>query len=156
MVDWLSREQRSRNMASIKSKGNASTEQAFVQLLRAAQISGWRRHLPLPGKPDFTFRSHRIVVFIDGCFWHRCPRCYRLPEENREYWKAKALMNRRRDRRSARELRSLNWQVLRVWEHSLKSEEGREKILTIRYWTVKSGLLVELPKALAAARTPFN
>jgi DNA mismatch endonuclease (patch repair protein) len=130
MADWLSREQRSRNMTSIRSKGNATTELAFLRILRNARISGWRRHLNLPGKPDFVFRSGRLAVFIDGCFWHGCPRCYRLPEDNRPYWKAKILSNRRRDRRRARELQSLNWRVLRVWEHSLKSPVGRERVLS--------------------------
>jgi DNA mismatch endonuclease (patch repair protein) len=130
MADWLSREQRARNMASIRSKGNATTELAFLALLRNAKISGWRRHLNLPGKPDFVFRSRRLAVFVDGCFWHGCPRCYRLPEDNRRYWKAKVLANRRRDSRRTRELRLLNWRVLRVWEHSLKSPVGRERILS--------------------------
>jgi DNA mismatch endonuclease, patch repair protein len=129
MTDWLSREQRSRNMASIKSKGNRTTERAFLQVLREAQISGWRRHLNLPGKPDFVFRSKLLAVFIDGCFWHGCPKCYRMPEDNRPYWKEKILSNRRRDRRRTRELRSRNWRVLRVWEHSLKSHLGRERVL---------------------------
>lgn len=129
MADWLSPEQRSRNMASIRSKGNATTERTFLQLLRRARISGWRRHVNLPGKPDFIFRLQRLAVFIDGCFWHGCPRCYRLPEQNRPYWKAKVLSNRRRDRRRARELRSLNWRVMRVWEHSLKSPLGRMRVM---------------------------
>jgi DNA mismatch endonuclease (patch repair protein) len=130
MADWLSREQRSRNMASIRSKGNATTERAFLRLLREAQISGWRRHVKLPGKPDFVFRSQRLAVFVDGCFWHGCPRCYRLPEDNRPYWKAKVLSNRRRDHRRVRELRRLQWRVLRLWEHSLKSPAGRARILS--------------------------
>ena len=130
MADWLSRDQRSRNMASIRSKGNATTEQAFLQLLRSAHISGWRRHLNLPGRPDFVFRSQLLAVFIDGCFWHGGPRCYRMPEDNRAYWKAKILSNRRRDRRRTRELRSHTWRVLRIWEHSLKSEIGRKRVLT--------------------------
>jgi DNA mismatch endonuclease, patch repair protein len=129
MADWLSREQRSRNMSSIRSKGNATTEFAFLRLLRGAKVSGWRRHPKLPGKPDFVFPSRRVVVFVDGCFWHGCPTCYRLPEDNRTYWQSKVLGNRLRDRRRVRELRSMNWKVLRVWEHSLKSEKGRAGIL---------------------------
>lgn len=129
MADWLSREQRSHNMASIRSKGNASTEHTFLELLRKARISGWRRHLSLPGKPDFVFRSRRLAVFIDGCFWHGCPKCYRMPEDNRAYWRTKVQSNRIRDRRRTRELRSLKWRVLRIWEHSLKSQIGRERIL---------------------------
>jgi DNA mismatch endonuclease (patch repair protein) len=129
MADWLSRKQRSRNMTSIRSKGNATTEIAFLGLLRNARISGWRRHLNLPGKPDFAFRSRRLAVFVDGCFWHGCPQCYRLPEDNRPYWKAKVLSNRRRDQRSSRQLRSLKWRVLHIWEHSLKSPHGRVRVL---------------------------
>lgn len=129
MTDWLTREQRSRNMASIRSKGNRSTEKVFAKLLRGAGIRGWRRHAKLPGKPDFVFPSTRLAVFVDGCFWHGCPRCYRLPADNRRYWKSKVTLNRNRDRRRTKELQSLNWRVVRVWEHSLESARGRERIL---------------------------
>jgi DNA mismatch endonuclease, patch repair protein len=129
VADWLTREQRSRNMASIRSKGNATTERVFLSILRQAGISGWRRHLNLPGKPDFVFRSARLAVFLDGCFWHGCPRCYRLPQDNRAYWKKKVAGNRRRDRRRSRELRSAGWRVVRIWEHLLKSLRGRSQIL---------------------------
>jgi DNA mismatch endonuclease (patch repair protein) len=129
MADWLSREQRSHNMSSIRSKGNVTTERAFLQLLRDGRISGWRRHANLPGRPDFVFRSSRVAVFVDGCFWHGCPRCYRLPEDNRTYWRDKVLSNRRRDLLRTRELRSHNWRVLRIWEHSLKSPVGRTSVL---------------------------
>ena len=130
MSDWLTREQRSRNMSSIRSKGNATTEGAFLQILRKARITGWRRHQNLPGKPDFIFADKKVAVFIDGCFWHGCPRCYRLPGDNRPYWKAKVIANRRRDRRRTRELRSLGWRVLRFWEHSMKSAVGRRHVLS--------------------------
>jgi len=129
MADWLSREQRSRNMASIRSKDNATTEGAFLEPLREANISGWRRHGKLPGKPDFIFPSRRLAIFVDGCFWHGCPRCYRAPEDNRRYWKAKVLSNRNRDRRRARELRTLNWRVMRIWEHSLVSPPQRRRVI---------------------------
>src|SRR5260370_35072074 len=130
MADWLTREQRSRNMASIRSKGNATTERVFMQLLRNSRISGWRRHLNLPGKPDFAFPSSRVAIFVDGCFWHGCPRCYRLPGDNRPYWSRKLLSNRLRDRTRTRELRSRNWHVLRIWERSLESKAGRMKVLS--------------------------
>ena len=129
MADWLSRKQRSYNMASIRSKGNSTTERAFVRLLREAGISGWRRHVTLPGKPDFAFRSRKIAVFIDGCFWHGCPRCYRLPDDNRPYWKTKLIVNQRRDKRASRLLRAKGWRVLRIWEHSLVSKNSRSRVL---------------------------
>lgn len=127
MTDWLTREQRSRNMSSIRSKGNRSTETRFLELLRQRHLSGWRRHANLPGKPDFVFPKRRVAVFIDGCFWHGCPRCYRLPRDNRPYWRKKVLGNRLRDRRAARLLRAGGWTVLRLWEHSLETERQRTR-----------------------------
>lgn len=140
MADWLSREQRSRNMASIRSKGNATTEIVFLRLLRRAGIHGWRRHVDLPGRPDFVFRSHGLAVFIDGCFWHGCPRCYRLPADNRRYWKTKVTSNRNRDRRRANELRRRGWAVIRIWEHSLETPADRSRVLAKLKQRLKAAL----------------
>src|SRR3972149_10249132 len=133
MADVLTRAQRSRNMASIRSGGNASTERAFVRLLRAERITGWRRHASLPGKPDFVFRKERLAIFVDGCFWHGCSRCYRLPSQHRAYWREKVRLNRKRDRRAGRALRGRGWRTLRIWEHSLESPLGRLSVLR-RLW----------------------
>lgn len=128
MADWLTQEQRTRNMASIRSRGNRTTEARFAALLRSAGIWGWRRHVSLPGKPDFIFRRARVAVFVDGCFWHGCPRCYRPPHDNHLYWKKKVLANRLRDKRATRRLRSEGWTVLRIWEHSLAGGNGRKRL----------------------------
>jgi DNA mismatch endonuclease, patch repair protein len=127
MTDWLTPQQRSHNMASIRSRGNATTEAALAALLRSARIAGWRRHSALPGRPDFVFHAQRLAVFVDGCFWHGCPRCYRMPGDNRPYWSAKVAGNRRRDRRAGAALRAAGWRVLRIWEHSLKTAAGRAR-----------------------------
>lgn len=120
MTDWLTPEQRSRNMSSIRSTDNATTERAFLTLLRESRIIGWRRHLDLPGRPDFTFRSKHVTVFIDGCFWHGCPRCGHIPKTNARYWRNKILRNKKRDAFVRRRLRSMGFSVLRVWECELK------------------------------------
>lgn len=130
MADWLTQEQRSRNMASIRSKGNETTEICLAKAMRASQIRGWRRHADLPGKPDFVFRKERVALFVDGCFWHGCPRCYRLPEDNRQYWETKLSHNKSRDRRNSQRLRLNGWRVLRVWEHNLESERGRALVIS--------------------------
>jgi DNA mismatch endonuclease (patch repair protein) len=129
MADWLTRKQRSYNMASIRSRGNQATEEALRTLLRTSNISGWRRHPPLPGKPDFVFRQQRVAVFVDGCFWHGCPRCYRLPEDNRPYWRKKVQGNEARDRAKSRILRKRGWRVIRIWEHSLATSRGRGAVV---------------------------
>jgi DNA mismatch endonuclease (patch repair protein) len=117
---------RSRQMALVRNKGNKSTEQRMLKLLRMHRITGWRRHLALPGRPDFAFPApHKVAVFIDGCFWHRCPSCKRrLPRNNASFWDEKIKGNVRRDRRVDRELRANGWIVLRIWEHTLKDDRS--------------------------------
>jgi DNA mismatch endonuclease (patch repair protein) len=119
MADVVDRETRSRIMAAIRSSGNRSTELRMVAILRAARIRGWRRRQRVTGRPDFVFWRERVAVFVDGCFWHGCPRHCRMPEGRREYWEPKIRRNRRRDRAVDRELRNQGWVVARVWEHDL-------------------------------------
>lgn len=122
MPDFLSPEERSRRMAAISSRGNKTTEMRMLALFRQNGITDWRRHLPLPGRPDFAFPREKLAVFVDGCFWHGCPRCYRAPETRSEFWRQKVDGNRRRDRRVARQLRQRGWRVARVWECSLAKQ----------------------------------
>lgn len=73
----------------------------------------------LPGKPDFYLPELRLAVFADGCFFHRCPRHFIPPLNNREYWTAKIARNRQRDLENNRALKSLDIYPLRIWEHNL-------------------------------------
>lgn len=113
--------QRSYNMSRIRSKGNESTELRMVSLLKSLAITGWRRHLPLPGKPDFYFPTRRVAIFVDGCFWHACPKCNFRPKANKLFWEKKLRGNSLRDKRINRILRSKEILVIRIWEHQLKS-----------------------------------
>lgn len=119
MSDVFSRSKRSEVMARIRGRGNKSTEETFATILRKARISGWRRHQRIPGRPDFVFYKEKMAVFIDGCFWHGCPRCYQAPLQNGEFWHAKFLKNQSRDKQVNTELRSAGWKVVRIWEHQL-------------------------------------
>ena len=122
-ADAITPEARSKNMAAIRSRGNRTTELRLRMLLVRHGISGWHLHDPaLPGKPDFTFAGQRLVVFVDGCFWHGCPQCYRVPASNVPYWVGKMEGNRRRDRKQTRQLRRAGWRVVRLWEHDLGSK----------------------------------
>jgi DNA mismatch endonuclease, patch repair protein len=111
--------QRIRIMRAIRGSGNRTTELTLVAAMRASELTGWRRKQNLPGHPDFVFRRKRLAVFVDGCFWHGCPRCYRVPRTNSAFWQAKIQANRKRDARVSRNLRKQGWRVLRIWEHSL-------------------------------------
>jgi DNA mismatch endonuclease (patch repair protein) len=76
----------------------------------------------LRARPDIVFAGARIAVFVDGCFWHRCPVHATSPRANAGWWNEKLEENVRRDRRQDRELREAGWTVLRVWEHEQISD----------------------------------
>lgn len=107
-------------MSRIRSRGNAATELKLASLLRRRKIVGWRRHLSLSGKPDFAFPKEKVAIFVDGCFWHGCPKCYTRPKTNRKFWDKKHEDNMARDKRVSRQLRRQGWKVIRIWQHSLK------------------------------------
>lgn len=122
MADILSKSQRAERMSRVRSRGNLATELRLVELLKQAEITGWRRHPKLFGRPDFAFYSLRIAVFVDGCFWHSCPTHGSLPRTNAKFWSEKLEANRRRDRLVVRTLRSSGWKVIRLWQHDLRKE----------------------------------
>jgi DNA mismatch endonuclease (patch repair protein) len=107
-------------MKKILARFNKTTEEELKRIFIKHSIKGWRRHLPIPGRPDFSFRKQKVAVFVDGCFWHGCPRCFRLPKQNRAFWKKKIEGNRRRDRSVNGRLRRLGWKSLRIRECNLK------------------------------------
>jgi DNA mismatch endonuclease (patch repair protein) len=125
MSDVFSKAKRSEVMSRIRGRGNKETEIAFARLLRAHGITGWRRHYPLFGKPDFMFHKQRVVIFVDGCFWHGCPRHSNTPVNNRLFWENKLSANKRRDRLVTRTLKADGWRVLRIWEHDLSADPLR-------------------------------
>jgi len=127
-VDRVSKEQRSRIMARIRSCGTAP-ERKLGELLRAL-LPGERieeRPASLPGKPDYFLPGLALAVFMDGCFWHGCPKCHRLPEDNRAYWELKLRRNRARDRAVNAALRAAGIAPVRIWEHELAGDGAQAK-----------------------------
>jgi DNA mismatch endonuclease, patch repair protein len=108
-------------MAKVRSKGNVSTERRLRSALVRAGMRGWVLHAKqVTGFPDFYFGKERLAVFVDGCFWHGCPKCGHIPKANRKFWAAKIRRNRERDRRTSARLRAQGYRVLRFREHELK------------------------------------
>ncbi len=141
MTDILSPAQRSALMAKVRSSGNASTELRLVAVFRALGITGWRRKLPLPGKPDFVFPARKLAVFVDGCFWHGCPLHATQPKQNAKFWRDKIARNRARDLLVTRTLRARGWRVLRLWEHELTRRYEARLLARLR----RVGLIADPP-----------
>lgn len=118
MTDCFTKEKRSKVMSKIKSK-NTKPE---LKLRKALWAKGYRYriHTKLHGKPDITFPSRKIAIFIDGCFWHKCPKCYKKPKSNQKYWIPKIERNVERDKENIRNLKKLGWKTIRIWEHDIK------------------------------------
>jgi DNA mismatch endonuclease (patch repair protein) len=131
MPDVFTTTKRSQVMSLIKSRGNRTTEASLVSAFRRQRVTGWRRHRPIqlsPCKgnaarrvvtPDFVFIKSQVVVFVDGCFWHCCPKHFRCPQANADWWAEKLAANVSRDRYVNRALRRAGWKVIRFWEHDL-------------------------------------
>jgi len=125
---------RSRNMRAIRSSGNTSTEMRLASLLTKNRIRGWRRHPSnILGNPDFIFERRRLAVFVDGCFFHGCPRCGHIPKTNKAYWAAKISHNRERDLRVSRKLRRKGFRVVRIWECQLRNSPEKCVSRILRY-----------------------
>lgn len=127
-MDTVSKETRSRIMASVRSRGNQTTEIAFGRRLWAAGLRGYRKHWPVLGKPDFAWPGRKIAVFVDGCFWHGCPKCKSMPTSHARYWKNKVDKNRARDHRTNRFLRSRGWKVVRIWECRVTADASLRRV----------------------------
>lgn len=119
MVDVHTRKQRSFNMSRIKGK-NTKTELLLRKRLSSSGIRGYRIHSKLLGKPDIVFTKYKLVIFIDGCFWHKCPKCFIKPEKNKRFWMQKINGNVKRDKEVNKLLRKEGWTVIRIWEHLLR------------------------------------
>ena len=132
MSDIFSPEQRSQIMSKIRSGGNRSTELILVKQFRASGITGWRRGFNLFGRPDFVFPNELVSVFVDGCFWHACPKHTSLPATNELFWLQKLWSNQERDRSVSSRLRACGWRVVRIWEHDLQQRNIHLAIARIR------------------------
>lgn len=102
----------------------------MATILRVNKFPLFKTQWPVAGKPDFVWPKRKVALFIDGCFWHGCPRCMQRlqSKSNVDFWQAKVIGNRRRDVRVSRKLRRNGWKVLRVWECAV---EERRTLLRI-------------------------
>ena len=98
-------------------------ELSLRKALRDAGWPGYRVNWKVPGRPDIAYPGRKVAIFVNGCFWHRCPICdLPLPKSNVEFWKTKFEKNVERDRRKSIELNEMGWTVITVWECQIKKD----------------------------------
>ena len=130
MVDHLDRMARSRNMSRIRSINT----KAELSVRQAAHGLGYRFRLyrkDLPGRPDLVFPSRRVVLFVNGCFWHRHALCRRAatPKSRTDFWENKFRRTVERDQRAAEALKALGWRVSVIWECQTLRRNEVERLL---------------------------
>lgn len=105
-------------------------ELAVRKMLREAGYPGYRlQWKKAPGKPDIAYPGRKIAIFVNGCFWHRCPKCnLPIPKTHPEYWAEKFRRNVERDQRKIEELELAGWKVLTIWECDLKDAQKKKDI----------------------------
>ncbi|WP_255528814.1 very short patch repair endonuclease [Roseomonas sp. KE0001] len=148
----MSPEKRSAVMARIRGK-DTGPELAMAAALKPTRFQYESHVRDLPGRPDFVFRRHKVVVFVDGDFWHGW-RFRNWRDKLSEKWEAKIEANRQRDLRNFRRLRAEGWRVLRIWEHEVKA--NAKACATRVVQAIRSGRKrpLDAPKRLASAAQP--
>lgn len=128
MADNHSKEVRSINMSHIRST-NSKPEEIVRKYLFAEGFRYRKNVKKLPGCPDIVLPKYKTVIFVNGCFWHKhdCPR-FVWPSSNQDYWRPKILRNVERDNQSRKELETLGWKVITVWECELKKNVLNETL----------------------------
>lgn len=128
MTDVFSKKTRSRIMSSIR--GRDTTPELLLR--KKLSTLGYRyrtnrkfKYAERPFKPDLVFAKWKLCIFVDGCFWHKCPKCYRPPKSNKSYWIPKIKGNVLRDKDQNDYLRKDGWKVMRIWEHEINKNPDR-------------------------------
>ena len=156
-MDKLTTEQRSANMAAIRSK-NTKPEMIVRRGLWKRGFRYRLNHKRLPGHPDLVLRKYRTCVFVNGCFWHghlvesntmESSACCKIPKTNREFWVEKIRRNKERDKEEQRKLAAMGWHCITVWECELTPKRREETLESLAFtlnhiWLQDHGTFVNL------------
>lgn len=130
MTDNLTKKQRSHCMSNIRSKWTTQ-ERKIHNYLKGNKIKH-KMHPKIEGSPDLVIRKEKKAVFLHGCFWHMCPRCYVTPKSNRRYWSMKIKANKERDIKNKKLLKKEGYNVITIWSHRFK-KGGFKRIMNKLY-----------------------
>jgi len=89
-------------------------------------------HPNIEGKPDIILKDSNTAIFLDGCFWHKCPKCFKMPRTRTDFWKNKITKNITNDKKTTNRLRKNGYRVVRVWEHEIKKIEKSDLLRVFR------------------------
>lgn len=106
-------------------RANTKPELTVRRMLREMGYAGYRlQWKKCPGRPDVAFPGRKVAIQVQGCFWHRCPKCQlSKPKSHSDYWEAKFDANVKRDQRNLAEAKRQGWRVITVWECDLKKKK---------------------------------
>lgn len=127
-MDNLTKEQRLKNMRAIQSSGT----KIEILVCKALWRNGvrYRKNVKnLPGKPDVAIKKYKIAIFLDSCFWHKCPIHFKQPKSNQDYWDKKIQRNVEHDKKINEYYSANGWHILRIWEHQLKRKEEQAQTI---------------------------
>jgi DNA mismatch endonuclease (patch repair protein) len=122
----------SKVMSANKAK-NTRPELLLRRLFWKNGLRGYRIHpKDIPGRPDICFTTKKVAIFVNGCFWHRCPHCnYALPKHNSHFWQTKFKNNMDRDEKKISQLKDAHWKVITIWECELKKDSIENKLISL-------------------------
>jgi DNA mismatch endonuclease Vsr len=106
---------------SANKRKDTKPELILRKILRESGCSGYRLQWNVPGRPDVAYPGKRIAIFVNGCYWHRCPSCnLPLPKNNTTFWNDKFKKNIERDAKKICTLKNEGWTVITIWECEIK------------------------------------
>lgn len=120
MADKMTKEQRSYCMSRIRSKWT-KPEIKVHNILKGNKIKH-KMHPKIKGSPDIILKDKKVAIFIHGCFWHKCSKCYKEPMSNKKYWLPKIEKNVKRDKINKKMLKKQGYETFIIWEHELKNK----------------------------------
>jgi len=123
MADIFSKIKRSEIMSKVRNK-DSKIEIEFRKKLWKEGFRYRKNSTKYFGKPDLVLKKHRTVIFIDSCFWHGCPEHGSMPQTRKVFWQKKIGQNKKRNLHVSKHYNDKDWQVIRIWEHDLKTDMG--------------------------------
>ncbi len=130
MPDIFTKEKRSWVMSRIRST-ETKTEKKLMAHLKENGIR-FKKYPKIFGSPDFLIGKN-ITVFVDGCFWHKCPKHYKAPKNSKKFWLSKIERNVQRDRTVNYRLKKEGYKVVRFWGHDIENrmEKCTQRLLSL-------------------------